>query len=142
MKNSFIKANSRRRRGAAALPVILLLGGIVVEIGVAGAVLLFYLNNSLYGSKLASEALALAQSGSNEAVRQVILNKGTLGPIGMSVGNGSFAVTISRDCVANSCTVTATSLGRVLNREHTIVTTMLVNDDTGEVDIQSIEESE
>lgn len=143
MKRYPVKLNSTKKRGAAALPVILLLGGIVVEIGVAGAVLLFYLNNSLYGSKLASEALALAQSGSNEAIRQIILNKSATGLVTMTAGNGSVDVNIvSQSCGANSCTLVATSVGTVINRKHTIVTTLVVDTNTGEVDIQSIQESE
>ena len=59
---------SKKQSGIASLPAILLLGGIIIEIGIAGSFLLFYLNNSIYGTKLANEALTVAQSGFDDAV--------------------------------------------------------------------------
>ena len=74
-----------------------MLGGIIVEISVAGLLLLFYLNNSIYGSRLADEALAVAQSGINDAIVQVILNKNLINVSGetLPVGNGVATTDIS-----------------------------------------------
>jgi len=133
----------KSKKGAAALPVIILLGGIIVELGIAGSVLLFYLNNSLYGSLLASRALNAAQSGTNEAVRQIILKEGTSNPFVLTLDASSAEVDIARDCVTygpDNCRVTITSVGKSLNREHTVETTLDVDSNTGEVDIIAVKE--
>jgi len=114
-----------------------------MEIGIAGAVLLFYLNNSLYGTKLANEALSVAQSGVNDAIFQVILDKSTSGDIpAFAVGNGTAEVSIAQSCGVSDCVVTITSTGTVLTREHTIVAELNVNSDTGLVSITSILENQ
>jgi len=139
----FFLKKIKTKNGIASLPVIILLGGIVMEIGIAGAVLLFYLNNSLYGTKLANEALSVAQSGVNDAIFQVILDKSTSGDIpAFAVGNGTAEVSIAQSCGVSDCVVTITSTGTVLTREHTIVAELNVNSDTGLVSITSILENQ
>jgi hypothetical protein len=133
------------RRGIASLPVVLLFGGIIIEIAVTGAFLLFYLNNSIYGTKLSNEALITAQAGVDDAVLKIILNKmcpdaGCL-PSGptytLSVGRGSASVTIERNAPVTG-KHRVTSVGTVLTKQHQLIAVIDVDESTGLSVIDSI----
>jgi len=137
MLGSKIKLSNRR--GLASLPAILLLGGIIVEISVAGLLLLFYLNNSVYGSRIADEALAVAQSGINDAVMQIILDKDAeFSGYSLGVGNGTATTDVSIVVVSGKRIITTT--GIVFTRERTLEATVTVDDVTGIVTIDSVKE--
>ena len=121
------------KKGIASLPVILLLGGIMIEIGIAGAFLLIYLNNSLYGARLASEALEAAHSGINDAVMRVIVDKNVTDTYDLNVGRAVTTVTIEPNSI--------TSFGRAFTKRHTLVAELTINQTTGFVTIDSIQES-
>ncbi|PIP92213.1 hypothetical protein COW77_01145, partial [Candidatus Wolfebacteria bacterium CG18_big_fil_WC_8_21_14_2_50_39_7] len=54
-------------KAAATLPVILLVGGLIVEIGITGAFIAYFLSQSGFGIKLSEEALAAARAGIEDA---------------------------------------------------------------------------
>jgi hypothetical protein len=133
------------RKGIASLPVILLLGGIIIEIAVTGAFLLFYLNNSIYGTKISNEALITAQAGVDDAVLKIILNKlcpdaGCLPSpptYSVTVGRGTANVTIQRNA-PSSGKHQITSLGTVLTKQHKLVAVAAVSATSGMVYVESI----
>ncbi len=132
----------KQRWGIASLPVILLIGSIIIEIGVAGTLLLVYLNNSLYGNRLGNEALAGAQSGIDDGIMRVILDKNLSASYSLTVGRANVDVTICKDaCVGLSVgqdAITATS--RVLTKEHTLVAILNVSSTSGLVETVSLKE--
>ena len=62
------------------LLVLLILGGVIVEIALAGILAVTFLNSQNYGVRLSAQALAGAQSGYEEAFLRIIRYK-TLGGI-------------------------------------------------------------
>lgn len=133
-----------KKRGIASLPVILLLGGIIIEIGVAGAFLLVYLNNSLYGTRLANEALEAAHSGVNDAMMRIIVDKNTnTSPDSyyLTVGGRTANVTICKDCSdVGTGKTKVTAVGQALTKQHRLVAILNVDPDTGVVSIVSVSE--
>lgn len=130
------------KKGIASLPVILLLGGIIITIGITGAFLLIYLNNSLYGTRLSNEALEAAQSGINDAIMRVIVNKDLIDSYEITLGSSTATVTICKD-VCDGVSIgqdKITSVGRSFTKQHQLVAVLNVSSTTGWVTIQSIEE--
>ncbi len=144
------KANSSEltaqslHRGVASLPAIILFGGLMIEIGLTGAFLIYYLNNSLYGTRLSQAALVVAQAGIEDGILKVVLNKNCPdancpSSYTLATENGSAEITICRDsCVANKTIVT--SIGQSLTRKHKIVATLSVNNTTGLVTKDAVTE--
>ena len=62
-------------KAIVALPTILLIGGIIVEIAVAGVFIAYLLSQSGFGAKLSAEALAAAQAGIQEAMMKIVRDK-------------------------------------------------------------------
>lgn len=136
----------KNKKGIASLPAILLLGGIIVEVGIAGAFLLFYLNNSIYGTRLGNEARTVAQAGIDDGIYRVIHNKTLVDSYNLDLGNG----TVSVDICSGSCPEIIpldlnkrqiTSIGSVLTRQHRLVSILTIDDTTGLVSIDYIKES-
>lgn len=64
----------KTRSGIASLPVILLLGGMIIEIAIAGAFIFYYINSNVYGNRLANQAASAARAGIDDAVMRIIYN--------------------------------------------------------------------
>jgi len=60
------------KRGIASLGATLILGAIVIEIGLAIAILAYLLNFSNLGIRLSAEALSAARSGVDDAFMRII----------------------------------------------------------------------
>lgn len=136
----------KRKNGIASLPAILLLGGIIIEIGIAGAFLLFYLNTNVYGARLSNEAALAAQSGISDAVLRLTLD-GTWGGGNYTVSVGSRSADV--DVCKATCPVASpvgigkyyvVSTGNALTRRSRLVAVISVDDTTGLVSIDSIKE--
>ena len=69
------RLNFKKNKGIAALPTILLLGGIIVEISIVGAFISYLFSQSSFGIRSSEEALSLAQSGIQDAMIKIIRNK-------------------------------------------------------------------
>jgi hypothetical protein len=135
----------RARRGVASLPAIILFGGLMVEIGLAGAFLIYYLNNSLYGTRLSQAALVAAQAGIEDGMLKVILDKSCPNiscPASYSIetDSGTADVVICKDSCSGAGTTQITSTGSSLTRKHKIVAVLTVNTTTGLVTKDSITE--
>lgn len=133
------------RKGVASLPAIILFGGLMIEIGIAGALLIYYLNSSLYGTRLSQTALTVAQTGIDDGILKVILDKdcpNVMCPASYTITteNGSAEVTICKDTCSGSGTTQITSVGSALTKKHKIVAILNVNDTTGLITRESITE--
>lgn len=64
------------RSGIVALPLMLLISGIVLEMTVAATLIVFYLLQGSVGARNAAEALTTAQSGVSDVVLRLSRNKG------------------------------------------------------------------
>ncbi len=146
-QNSLLKTNA-----VAALPTILLIGGIIVEIGVAGAFVSYLLSQSGFGAKLSAEAFAAAQSGIDDAMLKIVRDKnfytGPAAPYTLTVGNRSAQVIVCKDLktVSSACGTSnigkdeITSLGSALTKRRQLRAIVNVDDNTGEVKVESIQE--
>ena len=63
------------QRGAATLPVILLISGVVMELAIVGVIIAMLVSNTLLSSKSSSEALAAARAGAYDALMKIVRNK-------------------------------------------------------------------
>lgn len=132
-------------RAAAALPTILLIGGIVVEIGIALAFIIFFLGQSIFGVRASSDALAAARAGVQDATMQIVRNK-EIGTISYALDSKT-DVRICKNFINNCATPVVTgnkydviSTGKVLTKNRRLEAILDVNDFTGEVKIESIKE--
>jgi hypothetical protein len=144
------------RRGIASLPLILLLGAIIIEVSIASVFFLSYLNSSVYGTRMANEALIAAQSGVNDAVLRIILNKNCgddilcapLRPDFYTITTSSATVDImickggNADCpeLNDSGKRLIIATGKALTRQHKLVATVTVDSATALVTIDSIKD--
>lgn len=138
------------RKGIASLPAILLMSAIIIEIGIASVFLLTYLNNSVYGTRLANQAFMAARSGINDAVARIILNKNCgvdascaptyPGTYTITVGTATTDVSICKDTCVGSGKDQIIAIGRALTRQHRIVAIANVDPTTGMVVIESIKD--
>lgn len=133
------------QRGIASLPLILLLGAIIIEVSIASVFFLSYLNTSVYGTRMASEALIAAQAGINDGLLRVVTNNAADDlTYSMSIGNATADVSI---CKGGNVACPAiligqhqiTSVGKALTRQHRLVAVLSV-DVYGLVYIESIKE--
>ncbi len=60
------------KKGLVLLPTVLILGFVVVSIGLTGLFVIFSLNRSNYGIRLAANALATADAGIDDAHLRII----------------------------------------------------------------------
>jgi hypothetical protein len=126
---------------------MLLFGGIIIEIAIASAFLVFYLNSTIYGTRLGNEALAAARAGIDDAILQVILDKdcpNATCPASYSIDieNRSVDITICKDTCQGSDTHEIIATGKALTRRHKIVAILNTNPQTGLIGIESIKEEE
>lgn len=127
-------------KAAATLPVILLVGGLIVEIGIAGAFIAYFLNQSGFGIKLSEEALAAARAGIEDAKIRIVRDKNfnpSPNPYTLIVGSRSSQVTICKDICVGADKFQVDSLGIAFNKRRKIRAVIYVNSLTGEVKLES-----
>lgn len=122
---------TRSQSGFASLPVVLLLGGLIIEAAIAGAFVLYYVNSGVYATKLASQASLVARAGIDDAILRVIMNPecggtavascpGTGEPYSLTLNGSTADITILKDTPANGQTE-ITSVGSAGGKQHLIV---------------------
>lgn len=134
-----------RASGQAALPTILLIGGIIAEIAIAGVLVAFVLSNSGWGERLSAQALAAAKAGVEDALLKIAVDKNFIAPSGYSFSvDGRVAeVTIIKDPAGYPSGVhQIISSGKVFGRQRKLETILVVDSDTGKVDLKSTREIE
>lgn len=133
-----------KRKGAAALLTILMIGGVVVDIALAGLFVIYLLTQSSFGVRFSDEALSASQSGVGDALLKIVRNKnidwvGSNSPYNITVGNRTASVSINKDVpVAGKDEIYSSSSVFAKTRElHAIVN---VDPVTGRVQIESLQE--
>jgi len=128
------------KKAAVTLPVILLVGGLIAEISIAGAFIAYFLNQSGFGIKLSEEALAAARAGIQDATIRIVRDKNfnpSPNPYTLIVGSRSSQVTICKDTCAGTDKFQVDSLGIAFNKRRKIRAVIYVNSLTGEVKLES-----
>lgn len=138
-------------KAAATLPVVLLIGGLVTEIGIAGVFMAYYLAQSGLGIKLSEEALAAARAGIQDAKIRIVRNKSFIpssNPYTLSVGNRSAQIMVCKELktVSSACSDSMTgkyeitSLGSALTKRRQVQAIISINSLTGETRVESEKE--
>ncbi len=146
--NNFLMA---RQKGMTALPTVLLIGGVIIEIAIAGVFIVYFLGQSSFGVKWSAEALAAGRTGVYDAVLKIVREKNfSTGatPYTLAVGNHSVQiwVCLNSKTAVSYCDVAATgkyeitSLGNARNKYRRLRAFLNVNDVNGEVKVESISE--
>jgi len=128
--------------GIAVLPVMLLVGAIIVEIAIVGAVLAFYGSTSNLAIRASQEALFTARAGVGDALLKVVRDKDfiTITPYTISVNSGAATTTASVTAIDSGSRKIITATSTVVNRTKTVQAIVNIDQTTGKVDIVSFEE--
>lgn len=128
--------------GIAALPTMLLLGGLVAEIIIGVTATSYIFVQSEFGYRLSSEAFMAARAGIEDAAMKIVLNKNFTSPTyTLAVGNYSADVTVCSNlpCLAVG-KFKITSLGKAQSRRRNLQAVLDVDSLTGEVRLESLKE--
>ena len=145
------KIQKSKVRAAATLPVVLLVGGLAIEIGIAGAFIAYFLGQSGFGVKLSAEALAAAKAGIQDAKMRIVRNKNFIpspNPYTLTIGNNSAQITVCKELktVTTACDTAMsgkfeiTSLGTAFTKKRQVRAILYVDATTGEVKVESEKE--
>lgn len=144
-----------KESGIMALPTVILISGLVIEMLTALAFIVFYLLQSGAGSKNAFLALSAAQSGISDATMRIMRNKSDVDSAGMpyayalSLDNNRTAglticqgyKSVSANCDAsNPGHYEITSLGRAGAANKRLRAYVNFNSATGAINTESIQE--
>lgn len=138
-------------KAVATLPIVLLIGGLVAEIGIAGIFMAYYLSQSGLGIKLSEEALVAARAGIQDAKIKIIRNKSSIpNSYTLNTGNRSAKITICKEmktvfAVCDTPMVgkyEITSLGAALTKRRQIRAMISIDSFTGEIRVESEKEVE
>jgi len=131
--------------GQIALPFILLVSGIIVEITIAGSFVTYFLSTSGLGERLSLRASAAANSGIRDAMIKISRDKeyaSTPMSYDFTVGSDTASVSVSKtdDDPNNSYVYTIDSTGVASSRQRKVEAILIVNQTTGFIQLQSVEE--
>lgn len=132
-----------QKNGQVALSFILLVSGIIIEIVIAGSLVTYFLGSSGLGERLQSRAETAAYSGLWDALVKISRNRdfgSTTQNYGLTVGSDSATLTVSRTFNSNGNVYiyTVASLGMAGTREKNLLATAIVNQVTGQIQLQSV----
>ena len=148
---SKVKGQKSKVIAAATLPVVLLVGGLIVEIGIAGAFIAYFLSQSGFGVKLSAEALAAAKAGIKDAKMRIVRDKNFIpspNPYTLTIGNNSAQITVCKELktVSTACDTAmvgkfeVTSLGMAFTKRRQVKAILYVDSTTGEMKLESEKE--
>ncbi|MDP2705616.1 MAG: hypothetical protein Q8O49_00190 [bacterium] len=133
------------RRGQMSLPVILIICGVFIEIAIAGAFIVGFMISSGQGERLSVRALAAAEAGLRDAFIKVARDKSFLpspNPYVLSVDDDSVSIFVERTPLdSNFTSYQVTVTGIAGTRQRKLISSLLVDNNTGETKLQSIEET-
>lgn len=144
-------------KGIAVLPTILLIGGLMAGIGVSLLFVSYFFGQGSFGIKMSNEALVAAQAGISDALMRIIRDKNynTAGSFySLSVGSRSAQVIVCAEprktssilipCGEIDNTLAGkreiTSIGSALNKKRRLRAVINVNDSSGEIKTELVEE--
>ena len=144
--------NIKYSRGVAALPVILLISAIILEIVAASAFLAFSFSSGAFGTLLATEAFFGSRAGADDAFYRIIKNN-YRSSYNLTVNAGTHTVTVDvtveKDpvdlgaCnVIWGCRYRIRSTGTVFFRSRRTETVLAVDPSTREIRRESFKEIE
>ncbi|OGM95533.1 hypothetical protein A2532_00540 [Candidatus Wolfebacteria bacterium RIFOXYD2_FULL_48_11] len=142
------------KEGIVALPLMLLISGIVLEMTIAATLVVFYVLQSSAGTRNAADALVVARSGASDAAVQLTRNMGFDGTYTVALGTQRTAqITVCNQgrkmtacSEAGGCVYTnpsdagkaeVTALGTVRGKNRCVRAAYAVDGDTGEIRLES-----
>ena len=161
MASKYHRAQSRRlqwsrgdRRGVAALSTVILIGGVIVEIGVIIGLVAYLVIQLTSGARHSMQALIAAKTGISDGILKVVRDKNinytsSGSPYTVTVSSVSSAVvtickdtrTVTSACdTANSGKNEITSTGVSFNRRHKLVAILNIDATTGHTRVESVRE--
>lgn len=143
-QNSGLSAIARKAEaGAAALPTLLLVGGIITTISIALTASVYLYINSTFGVNLSLRALSVAKSGIYDGIMRVTRDKAlTSASYTLVVGNQNAAISICRDApeCGGSGKFKVASIGSAFTRRKKMEAIVSVNSGTGVVKLELMRE--
>ena len=135
----------RQSDGQIALPFILLVSGIIIEITVAGSFIAYFLNSSGLGERLALRASAAAHSGVRDAMVRIARDKefgASSQMYVLEVGEDTVDISVSRvvDNPLNVYIYTIAATAVSMSRQKRFVAVLVVDQTTGHAESQSLKE--
>ena len=128
---------TRGQKGVSALPTILMMSAILIEVAVVSVVIANIVSNTRFSERLAAEAYGVARSGAQDVVLKVLREKGCPTSLPrLNVGSNYADVT----CAENSGIVTVDSIGTAFTRKKKVEAVLVVDSITSEVSLQSFKE--
>lgn len=137
------------KKGFIALPLIILISGIVLEVALSLALISYYLVQISFGGKSSNEALSAAQTGIDDAVIRIVRNNGFSSSYTLSIDNIKKTDVVvckeSKTTVANCDTQNlgkdeVTSTGKFFNRNRRLRAFVNVDNEKGEISVESVTE--
>lgn len=141
LNSKFYILNSRNN-GQAALPMVLIIGGVLFEIAVGLTFIVFLLLNSGLGERLSAEALGVAQAGLADAFIKIARDKNfSSAGFTVPIDNRTATVTVVRD-VSNLAfeRKTVTSIGSAGARQKKLQAVLVIVSNSGKIDLESVNE--
>lgn len=132
-------------RGIAALPLVLMVGGLITAITLALLVANLLATQSEFGLRLSSQAFTAAQSGVQDAFLRIVRDKTFTGSYAITFADGSSAaVTVCKDSIAPVCVGVGkdliTALGQAQTRNRKFQAVVDLDAVTGEAKLESLNE--
>ena len=130
-----------------ALPTLLIISSVIFEIAVAVALAAYLITNANVSARSSAEALSAAQAGANDAAIRIARNKSYEATTGYSFVVGSSTVNVVVTANTGQGGGAATGKTRVLSTGTTknfskrIEAVYTINDNTGELTLESYEET-
>lgn len=130
-------------KGQIALSFVLLVSGVIIEIVIAGSFVTYFLSSSGLGERLQSRAATAAYSGLWDALVKISRNRdfgSSDQNYGLTIGSDSATVNVSRtlNSGAGVYVYSVTALGTAGTREKNIAATAIVDQITGQIQLQSV----
>jgi hypothetical protein len=129
-----------KNKGITMLPLVIMIGLIIMELGIAIAFVVYWSNSSSYGSRLAQEALFGARAGIDDAVLRLVRDKDldSTQYVFTAGSRAQVSVTITNDLINHQATIT--SVGTVLLRQKKYQAIISINPETAVVSVISLTE--
>ena len=129
--------------GIAALPIILILGGLIGEIVIAATLSSYLLINAQFGIRLSNEAFLASQAGIKDALLRVTRDKNFSSVLYvLAVNNASADVTVCKDICVGAGKDQIISIGKSQSRNRKLEAIAAIDSVTGEVRLESLKELE
>ncbi|HOX21379.1 MAG TPA: DUF2371 domain-containing protein [Candidatus Paceibacterota bacterium] len=139
MKNHML-VRKTKSKGITMLPLVIMIGLIIMELGIAIAFVAYWANSSSNGSRLAQEALLGAKAGIDDAILRLVRDKDldSTQYVFTAGTRTQVSVTINNDLLNNQATIN--SVGTVLLRQKKYQAVVSINPETAVVSLISLTE--